>query len=49
MVLDLQNEHMTVNSDSILAFEGNVDWDIRRVEGAWPAGCSTSSSKGPAR
>ena len=34
MVLDLQNEHMTVNGDSILAFEGNVDWDIRRVEGA---------------
>jgi uncharacterized protein (AIM24 family) len=34
MVLDLQNERMTVNGDSILAFEGNVDWDIRRVEGA---------------
>jgi uncharacterized protein (AIM24 family) len=35
MVLDLQNERMTVNGDSILAFEGSVDWDIRRVEGAW--------------
>jgi uncharacterized protein (AIM24 family) len=34
MVLDLQNERMTVNSDSILAFEGDVDWDIQRVEGA---------------
>jgi uncharacterized protein (AIM24 family) len=34
MVLDLQNERMTVNGDSILAFEGNVDWDIRRVKGA---------------
>jgi uncharacterized protein (AIM24 family) len=34
MVLDLQNERMTVNGDSILAFEGSVDWDIRRVEGA---------------
>ena len=34
MVVDLQNERMTVNGDSILAFEGNVDWDIRRVEGA---------------
>jgi uncharacterized protein (AIM24 family) len=34
MVIDLQNERMTVNGDSILAFEGNVDWDIRRVEGA---------------
>lgn len=34
MVIDLNNERMTVNGDSILAFEGNVDWDIRRVEGA---------------
>ena len=34
MVLDLQNERMTINGDSILAFEGDVDWDIRRVEGA---------------
>ena len=34
MVIDLQNERMTVNGDSILAFEGDVDWDIRRVEGA---------------
>ena len=34
MVLDLDNDRMTVNGDSILAFEGNVDWDIRRVEGA---------------
>jgi len=34
MVIDLQNERMTVNGDSILAFEGNIDWDIRRVEGA---------------
>ena len=34
MVIDLQNERMTVNGDSILAFKGNVDWDIRRVEGA---------------
>ncbi len=34
MVIDLDNERMTVNGDSILAFEGNVDWDIRRVEGA---------------
>ena len=32
MVLDLNDERMTVNGDSILAFEGNVDWDIRRVE-----------------
>jgi uncharacterized protein (AIM24 family) len=34
MVIDLQNERMTVNGDSILAFDGDVDWDIRRVEGA---------------
>jgi uncharacterized protein (AIM24 family) len=34
MVIELQNERMTVNGDSILAFEGNVEWDIRRVEGA---------------
>ena len=34
MVINLQNERMTVNGDSILAFEGDVDWDIRRVEGA---------------
>ena len=34
MVLDLQNERMTINGDSILAFERDVDWDIRRVEGA---------------
>ncbi|CAN5278584.1 hypothetical protein BH24ACT19_BH24ACT19_10590 [soil metagenome] len=34
MVLDLNNDRMTVNGDSILAFEGDVDWDIRRVEGA---------------
>jgi uncharacterized protein (AIM24 family) len=34
MVLDLINDRMTVNGDSILAFEGDIDWDIRRVEGA---------------
>jgi uncharacterized protein (AIM24 family) len=34
MVLDLNNDRMTVNGDSILAFEGEVDWDVRRVEGA---------------
>jgi len=34
MVIDLQNERMTINGDSILAFEGDVSWDIRRVEGA---------------
>ena len=34
MVIDLEGERMTVNGDSILAFEGSIDWDIRRVEGA---------------
>ena len=34
MILDLDNDHMTVNGDSILAFEPGIDWDIRRVEGA---------------
>ncbi len=34
MVLDLDNERMTVNGDNILAFEPGIDWDIRRVEGA---------------
>lgn len=34
MVIDLNNDRMTVNGESILAFEGDVDWDIRRVEGA---------------
>jgi uncharacterized protein (AIM24 family) len=34
MILDLDNERMTVNGDNILAFEPRIDWDIQRVEGA---------------
>ncbi len=34
MVIDLQNERMTVNGDNILAFDPGIDWDIQRVEGA---------------
>ena len=34
MILDLNNERMTVNGDNILALEPGIDWDIRRVEGA---------------
>lgn len=34
MILDLENETMTVNGDNILAFEPGIDWDIKRVEGA---------------
>lgn len=34
MVIELNNERMTVNGDNILAFEPGVEWDIRRVEGA---------------
>lgn len=34
MVLDLDNDRMTVNGDNILAFDSGIDWDIRKVEGA---------------
>ena len=34
MVLNLQNERMTVNGDNILAFEEGVDWDIQPLLGA---------------
>ena len=34
MILDLNDERMTVNGENILAFEPGIDWDIRRVEGA---------------
>jgi uncharacterized protein (AIM24 family) len=34
MILELENDRMTVNGDNILAFEPGIDWDIRRVEGA---------------
>jgi uncharacterized protein (AIM24 family) len=34
MILDLENERMTVNGDNILAFDSGIDWDIKRVEGA---------------
>jgi len=34
MVLELNNERMTVNGDNILAFEPGIEWDIQRVEGA---------------
>jgi uncharacterized protein (AIM24 family) len=34
MILDLNNERMTVNGDNILAFEEGVDWDIQPIAGA---------------
>jgi uncharacterized protein (AIM24 family) len=34
MILELENERMTVNGDNILAIEPGIDWDIKRVEGA---------------
>lgn len=34
MILDPDNDRMTVNGDDILAFDPDIDWDIRRVEGA---------------
>jgi uncharacterized protein (AIM24 family) len=34
MILELDNERMTINGDNILAFEGDVDWDIQPLAGA---------------
>jgi len=34
MVLELNNERMTVNGDNVLAFDSGIEWDIRKVEGA---------------
>jgi len=34
MILDLNDDHMTVNGDNILAFEPGIEWDIRKVQGA---------------
>jgi uncharacterized protein (AIM24 family) len=34
MILDLENERMTVNGGNVLAFEPGIDRDIHRVEGA---------------
>ena len=34
MILELDNERMTVNGYNILAFEGGVDWDIQPLAGA---------------
>lgn len=34
MILELDNDRMTVNGDNILAFETGIEWDIRKVEGA---------------
>ena len=34
MILELDNDRMTVNGDNILAFEPGIDWDIKKVEGA---------------
>jgi uncharacterized protein (AIM24 family) len=34
MLLELDDEQMTVNGDNILALEPGIEWDIHRVEGA---------------
>lgn len=34
MILDLNDDHMTVNGDNILAFEPGIEWDIKKVQGA---------------
>ncbi len=33
-ILELENESITVNGKSVLAFESGLTWDINRVEGA---------------
>jgi len=33
-LLKLDNESITANGANVLAFEGGIDWDIKRVEGA---------------
>ncbi|MFC9090400.1 AIM24 family protein [Nocardiopsis dassonvillei] len=33
-LVDLEDDHLTVNGDNVLAFEAGLSWDIRRVEGA---------------
>jgi uncharacterized protein (AIM24 family) len=33
-LIKLADDHITVNSDNLLAFEDGIDWDIRKVEGA---------------
>jgi uncharacterized protein (AIM24 family) len=30
----LENDHITVNGQNLLAFDSGIDWDIKRVEGA---------------
>ncbi len=51
MIIDLQNERMTVNGDNLLAFDTGVDWASGASRGpdVSPAVCLTSSSKEPAR
>ncbi|GAA0639169.1 hypothetical protein GCM10009547_49090 [Sporichthya brevicatena] len=33
-LVDLEGDSLTVNGDNVLAFDPNLTWDIRRVEGA---------------
>ena len=50
MILELQNEQMTVNGDSILAFEPGIDWDGgSRARAGSRAASSTSFFKSLAR
>ena len=51
MILDIENERMTVNGDNVLAIEPGIDWASTgsRAPAGSPAGSSTSSSRGPAR
>ena len=49
-LLYLENDFITVNGPNLLAFDADIDWDIKRVQGGvaarWPAACSTPSCRG---
>ena len=34
-LLKLENDSITVNGANLLAFDSDIDWDIKKVEGAW--------------
>ena len=48
----LENDFITVNGPNLLAFDADIDWDIKRIRAArarrWPAASTTSSCAAPA-
>ena len=47
----LENDFITVNGPNLLAFDADIDWDIKRVSGRrvgarWPAASTTWSCAG---